>query len=60
MLTIIMLAMSVALVSSSCSRKSGCPVNEDAHVKPGKNGSYSSKKGKSELFPKEMRKKMKQ
>ncbi|MEO1627694.1 MAG: hypothetical protein AAFV25_21270 [Bacteroidota bacterium] len=46
----------IATTSSSCSRKTGCPVNENAHVKPGKNGQFSSKKrGKSNLFPKNMR-----
>ncbi|MEM9920700.1 MAG: hypothetical protein AAF990_21560 [Bacteroidota bacterium] len=47
----------VATSTSSCSKKTGCPVNENAHVKPGKNGQFSTKRrGKSNLFPKNMRK----
>jgi len=42
---------------SSCSRKTGCPINENAHAKTDKNGAFSAKKrGKSNLFPKDMRK----
>jgi hypothetical protein len=41
--------------TTACSRKSGCPVNDEAHVKPGKKGKYSNKRGKSNLFPKHMR-----
>jgi len=32
-------------------------MNESVHAKPGKNGKMKSKKGKSNLFPKNMRKK---
>jgi len=41
---------------TSCSKKTGCPSTENAHVKPGKKGNYPTKKGKSNLFPKKMRK----
>jgi len=41
---------------SSCSRKSGCPMNEQAVSKPKKNGKFT--KGKSQLFDKQTRKKM--
>jgi len=42
--------------SSSCGRKSGCPMNENAHVQPNKKGKYKKSKSKSGLFPKDMRK----
>ena len=41
---------------SSCSRKSGCPMNEQAVSKPKKNGKFT--KGKSQLFDKDTRKRM--
>ena len=41
---------------TSCSRKSGCPMNEQAVSKPNRKGTF--KKGKSELFDKSTRKKM--
>ena len=37
--------------TTSCSRKTGCPVNEEAHFKDGK----KAKRGTSNLFPKKMR-----
>ena len=40
---------------SSCSKKTGCPVNESVHVKTNKKGEFSKKRGKSNLFPKDMR-----
>ncbi len=43
---------------SSCSRGSGCPA-ETANVRPDRKGRYGSKKGSSNLFPKDMRKKVK-
>ena len=42
---------------SSCSKKTGCPMNEQVHTKTGKNGQMKAKRGKSNLFPKSMRKK---
>lgn len=42
---------------SSCSRGYGCPA-ESANVKPDRKGRYGSKKGSSNLFPKDMRKKV--
>jgi len=41
---------------SSCARKSGCPMNEEATSKPNKKGHYKS--GTSNLFDKQTRKKM--
>jgi len=48
-------------VLTSCGGpKSGCPVNERAKTKVNKKtGELSGKKGKSNLFPKKVRKKMK-
>ena len=46
-------------VGTSCgSNKTGCPVNERAAGKTNKKGELSNKKGKSNLFPKKVRKKM--
>ncbi len=45
-------------LSSSCSRKTGCPVNENVHVKPNRKGELPTKGGSSNLFSKKMRKKM--
>jgi hypothetical protein len=46
----------LGISSSSCSKKSGCPMNENAHVQPNKKGKYKKSKSKSGLFPKDMRK----
>ena len=47
-------------VMSSCGGpKTGCPVNERAKTRVNKKGELSGKKGKSNLFPKKVRKKMK-
>ena len=53
------LLLFVAGPLSSCNKKSGCPINESVHTKTGKNGSFKAKKGKSNLFPKDMRRKKK-
>lgn len=45
------------LSTSSCSRKTGCPINEEAHVKPNKKGELPMGGGRTNLFPKKMRKK---
>ncbi|MFK7807296.1 MAG: hypothetical protein AB8F74_05770 [Saprospiraceae bacterium] len=45
----------IGTVTSSCSKKTGCPMNESVHNKPGKKGKMKTKKGKSNLFPKNMR-----
>jgi len=44
----------VATTTQSCSKKTGCPVNEDTHVKTKKNG-MPKRKAKSGLFPKKMK-----
>ena len=56
-LTALFAAVSLLLGASSCSRKSGCPVNEPAKIKTDKDGNFKSAKGASNLFPKEMRRK---
>lgn len=45
--------------NSSCSRKSGCPAYEHATVKANRKGELPTKGGKSGLFPKKMKRKMK-
>ncbi|MFK8009144.1 MAG: hypothetical protein AB8H03_22480 [Saprospiraceae bacterium] len=42
---------------SSCSKKTGCPVNETVGKSTNRKGELSTKRGKSNLFPKKMRKK---
>ena len=44
---------------TSCKTKEGCPINEEAHVKPDRKGNLPMGGGRSQLFPKNMRKKMK-
>ncbi|MCH2082872.1 MAG: hypothetical protein MK226_10820 [Saprospiraceae bacterium] len=48
----------ITVNTSSCSRKTGCPANE-LDVKTDRKGRMSTKRGKSGLFPKRMKKKMK-
>ena len=43
------------MVTTSCSKKTGCPINENAGVKANKKGALPSRRGKSNLFPKKMR-----
>lgn len=47
------------MASSSCTRKVGCPANEAAHVKPGRNGELPTSGGNTQLFPKDFNKKKK-
>ena len=43
---------------SSCgTNKTGCPMNENVGAKANKKGQMPSKRGNSNLFPKDMRKK---
>jgi len=44
-------------LSTSCSRKTGCPAYESTHSKSGRKGK-AAKSGSSNLFPKEMRRQM--
>ena len=47
------------LTNSSCSPKTGCPVNQNAHVKPNKKGVLPTKGGRSSVLPPGMKKKKK-
>ncbi len=59
-LTIFFLAFSFSLVTTSCgSNKTGCPINEEAHVKPDRKGRLPKKEGQQHLFSKKARKRMK-
>lgn len=44
-----------AVGTSACSRKTGCPAYESAQTRTNRKGELPSKRGKSNLFPKEMR-----
>lgn len=49
----------LVLVMSSCSSsKTGCPINEQAHVKADKRGNLPRSRGKSSVFPKDVKKKV--
>lgn len=51
----------ISLSLASCSKKTGCPMNDPANVgaSTNKKGQLSTKRGNSNLFPKNMRKKKK-
>ncbi len=55
--TLLFLFSALCLTTSSCSPRYGCPSVESA--KTNKKGELSTKPGKSQLFPKSTRKKMK-
>ena len=58
--TVLAVLLSVFLITNtSCSRKVGCPANEAAHVKPGRNGELPTSGGNTQLFPKDFNKKKK-
>ena len=57
-LSFLFLLSAVSVTTSSCSRKTGCPANE-LDAKTDRKGNLSTKRGKSGLFPKKMKKKMK-
>ncbi len=55
----LLLAICIAgSLSSACQRKAGCPATENAQVKTNRKGELSTKGGRSQLFPKDMRKRM--
>ena len=59
-LPFILLLFAITLTTPACSRKSGCPANESLQAKVSKKGEIKkSRKGKSNLFPKKMAKRMK-
>jgi hypothetical protein len=43
---------------TSCNRGSGCPAQDAHSAQVNKKGMFSSKKGKTGLFPKQVKKKM--
>lgn len=43
--------------TTSCSPKTGCPINETAHVQPNKKGKYPKSRTRSGLYPKKMKRK---
>jgi len=51
----LLLALFLLGTVASCSPKVGCPVTETARPKTNRKGELSSKRGKSQLFPKNMR-----
>jgi hypothetical protein len=53
-----LLFIGFAIATSSCSPKTGCAINEDAHVKVNRKGEMPTKRGKSNLFSKKTRRKM--
>ena len=57
LLAVFTLFMSTSL--SSCKTKEGCGLEEKYGARTGKDGSLSTKRGKSNLFSKKKRKKMK-
>ncbi|MFM2269669.1 MAG: hypothetical protein RL757_3110 [Bacteroidota bacterium] len=57
-LVLMLFCLSFTFLGESCRVKSGCPT-KDYHAKVNRNGELSSKHGKTNLFPKSMRKKMK-
>lgn len=59
-LLLLFVFLTSVLSTMACSRKSGCPVNDQATTKVDRKGGFSKNKNSSNLFPKDMRKKMKQ
>ena len=53
------LLITVSGISSSCNRGVGCPANENVSVKTNRKGNLPTRRGASQLFPKDMRKKSK-
>ncbi len=51
----VIILLSLFITSTySCTKKTGCAINEKAHVKSDKDGNFKKKKAKSGLFPKNM------
>ncbi len=53
--SILFMLSAFLLTSYSCTKKTGCAINDKAHNKADKNGNFKKKKTKSGLFPKGMR-----
>lgn len=56
-LTIILIFGVFSFSSTSCNRGTGCPINDNATVKTNRKGKLPKRGGKSNLFPKNMRRK---
>jgi len=56
---LLVFAVSIATTTSSCKAKEGCGLEEKYGAQTNKDGSLSTKRGKSNLFSKKQRKKMK-
>ncbi len=59
LLLVMLFSATLVAVVSSCAPKTGCPINEEAHVQPNKKGEYPRTRTRSSLFPKKMRKQLK-
>jgi len=53
-------ALSLCITTSSCKAKEGCGLEEKYSAPTNKDGSLSTKRGKSNLFSKKKRKKIRQ
>lgn len=59
-LPLFLFLFSIMLTTPACSRKSGCPANENLQANKNRKGELKrSKGGSSSLFPKKMAKRMK-
>lgn len=55
-LTFLLFLSMTVTTSTSCNRGYGCPANENVGANTDRKGQLSTKKGKSNLFPKKVRK----
>ncbi|MCB0639444.1 MAG: hypothetical protein KDC54_22615 [Lewinella sp.] len=55
LLGIIILLLTSAPTLQSCSRKSGCPAYETTRPKSNRRGEVSKRRGETNLFPRQMR-----
>ncbi|RMG83653.1 MAG: hypothetical protein D6714_09385 [Bacteroidetes bacterium] len=49
------LAFLIGCLAPACTPKTGCPINESAHIQPNKKGKYPKSRTRSGLFPKKMK-----
>lgn len=56
---LVLFSFTTITTNSSCTRKTGCPVSEQVGPKVDKRGRMSTKRGKTKLFGKKHRKRMK-
>ncbi|MBL7832223.1 MAG: hypothetical protein JNK41_14445 [Saprospiraceae bacterium] len=55
---VLLFSFFIMMTIACSSSKSGCPVNDQAQVKTNKKGELPSSRGKSSLFPKDVKKKV--